>query len=415
MKLFSIFVTLFLVYSYTQAEYWRTHAIDKKAVIIVPVADASLQMLQELDRSKPAKELYHAMPLATEPNYACYRTHQFLLNEIVTIKRVVGDEVECALETFFYTDDHGVMRNSFWTLKEHVMPLKQWFSRNTFKSLPRPYCQPNYTLCQDENVLSLCWPWYDKYTRQTYSAGTRFVRAQERDTLERYALIIPDFKRWKTHIRYVPKKYAYTSTIKTPEQCRQQFVALLKSWVYKAPGIMGYVWGGISLVDFYAHDTVEHRSGVLFGKKCTYWKRPDRGKRPFTGCECSALILRAAQICAMPYFYRNTATLARYLRPLCKTEKLEEGDLIWYQGHVQIVSDIQNNKLIESVGYQTGFGKLHEIELLRVFKNVQNYAQLLDAYFKRKQLGRLTCQGKILRIIPPITVFKLKSIWDIKL
>ena len=415
MKLTGIVVTIFLFSGYMQASYWRTHALDKKAVITVPVADACLHMLQTLDRSKPAKKLYHLLPLATEPNYACYRTHQFLFNEIVTIKRIIGDEVECTLDTFFYKDDNGIMRNSFWTLKEYIMPLKQWFLHNDFSTLPGPYCERNYRLCQDTTLLTLCWPWYNTNTQYTYSAGTRFVRVQYKDTQSRYAIILPDFKRMKTHIAYVPKSHAYISSAKTPEQCRQQFVLLLKQWVYKSPGIISYVWGGTSLVDFYEHDSIKHVAGSCFGRACAYWKRPDTGQRPFTGCECSALVLRAAQICAMPYFYRNTATLAQYLHTLQKTEKLEEGDLIWYQGHVQIVSDIKNNKLIESVGYQSGFGKLHEIELSRVFKNIENYNQLLDAYFKQKQLERLTRQGTVLRVVSAIKIFKLKSIWKIKL
>jgi hypothetical protein len=410
--IYCLFLLLFFVYN-SNAHYWNNKNIKGKAVVSVPVTDAATRPLKTLSATKTVHQLYKELPLASYNLNDCYRTHQFLFNEIVTIKRQTRDEVECSLDNFFYIDDNGRSCNSFWTLKKNIMPLSVWKHKKGLDCIPAPYCAEKRDICSHKGCVTLSWPWYDPITQQSYSAGTRFVRQKAQDTQTRYAVTIPDFKKYGTKVGYVPKEYAILAFAKTPQDSLAFFVKLLKKWAHNPTGVMGYVWGGCSFIKSYQDTTFALVPDTSTDKKIKVWQRSEDSERPFTGCECSALVLRVAQLCGMPYFYRNTATLSKYLRPLEKHEKLEEGDLIWYSGHVQIVSDLTYNKLIESVGYQSGYGKLHEISLHKVFQGIKTYRDLIDAYHNKKQLKRIDSKNKPIRTITDMTLFKMRSIWPV--
>src|SRR5690606_17679975 len=103
-----------------------------------------------------------------------------------------------------------------------------------------------------------------------------------------------------------------------------------------------------------------------------------------SGFDCSGVIARATQICGIPYFCKNTATIPHCLKPLQKEQELHNGDLILIRGHVMIVFDVAKNLLIEARGYTHGYGKLQEIPINQVFEGIQTYKDLTDAYFGRK-------------------------------
>lgn len=413
MKRFLVFSVL-VVANWLNGSYWQSDNIQDKAVIIVPVADATTRPLQPLDEQKSALELYNLLPIAPGAQLrSCYRAHQFLFNETVTIKRIQELEVECEVDNFFYIDEDGKVRNSFWTLKRNIMPLSLLVKEQKIAAVPAPYCAQNNTICSHAGLLALAWPWYDPVTQQTYSAGTRFVRTPEKDTSSRYAVAILDYATLTVKIGYVPKKYSIIEFAKTKEQNRKKFVSLLKQWAANPAGIFAYVWGGCSFIKSYKNNNFSLINDIRFGRLVDFWQRPDDNERPFTGCECSALILRVAQLCGMPYFYRNTATIVKYLKPLAQDERIEEGDIIWYKGHVQIVSDLRRNKLIESVGYQSGYGKTHEIELAKVFEGIKTYRDLIQVHFTKKTIKRIDKNRKPMRTIRELKILKLSSIWHI--
>src|SRR5205814_4688733 len=109
---------------------------------------------------------------------------------------------------------------------------------------------------------------------------------------------------------------------------------------------------------------------------------------PKNGFDCSGVILRAAQIAGIPYFCKNTTTIAQCLTPLKSEQQLREGDLILIKGHVMIVSDITKNLLIEARSYGHGYGKLHEISIDQVFEGIETYKDLCDAYYEKKVVKR---------------------------
>ena len=114
----------------------------------------------------------------------------------------------------------------------------------------------------------------------------------------------------------------------------------------------------------------------------------------------------------IPYFLKNTTTLERVLKPLTPEETLREGDLIKITGHVMVVADLENNTLIEARGYQDGYGKVHEIALPLVFKGINSYQDLLDAYYAKKTLIRLNSDGKESQIFPTFNLLRLESAWQ---
>ena len=105
------------------------------------------------------------------------------------------------------------------------------------------------------------------------------------------------------------------------------------------------------------------------------------------------MIARAAQMCEIPYFCKNTTTIERCLTPLSKDNKPIPGDIIWIPGHVMVIADLANNTLIEARGYKHGYGKVHEIPLNEEFKGINTYHDLINAYHNNKAIIRLDRNG----------------------
>ena len=99
------------------------------------------------------------------------------------------------------------------------------------------------------------------------------------------------------------------------------------------------------------------------------------------------------------------------MRLLKKGEALEEGDLIWYNGHVMIVSDIKKNRLLRHAGYESGWGKVHEIALDKVFNRKGMVSSLHPITIVLFCDGSLTEASRIAQSIS-LKIYKLKSIWE---
>ncbi len=77
------------------------------------------------------------------------------------------------------------------------------------------------------------------------------------------------------------------------------------------------------------------------GARVSVYERTECTQHPMSGFDCAGIISRAAQMCGIPYYFKNTYTLAHYLKSLSIDTHLQEGDLIWIPGHVMIVSDLK--------------------------------------------------------------------------
>ena len=126
-----------------------------------------------------------------------------------------------------------------------------------------------------------------------------------------------------------------------------------------------------------------------------------------TGLDCSGLVLRACQTIGIPYFYKNSSTLAHELPEIKVHERILPGDLIWLAGHVIIIADPQSGLCIEARDYGHGYGKVQQIHINQLFYETANIDQLKHAYHKGKSLTRIDKKGakhgnyhiKILKLI----------------
>ena len=177
----------------------------------------------------------------------------------------------------------------------------------------------------------------------------------------------------------------------SPSARRQQFVALVRSWAHQANGFIPYVWGGCS----FTHTSWPHTfDEIETDNNQSYFALKNYLHTPKPGLDCSGLVYRAAQLVGIPYFCKNTFTIEHTLTRLQPGQQLREGDLIVVPGHVMIVSDIANNLLVEARSYHHGHGKVHEIELGKVFKDITSYTDLAAAYSSKAPLYRIDSNGK---------------------
>jgi len=206
----------------------------------------------------------------------------------------------------------------------------------------------------------------------------------------------------------IPKNLVCRSSdLQTNKDRRALFVQLLKKWAHPGNGFIPYVWGGCSFVNIYTTDFKKHE----LNNNLSYYARDEIKSCPKNGCDCSGLIARVAQACGIPYFFKNTTTMVTKLEALQKTDILQDGDLMWMPGHVLAVASVKDNTIIEARSYGSGFGKIHELPLNQVFKNINSYDDLLRSYFANKPLGLLNKDKEVKSTLTSYKLLKLASVW----
>ncbi len=384
----------------------------RQALVKVSLADTASKPLATYKGMSVAAQ-YNNFPWAPDKGFSsCPRMHQLKFNEVVTITSDPAlDEVECTAFNFYYRDNRNKQQRTFWTLKKNLILLSDLKKRVPLPHIPPPVSMYKAPADYNKDVLTLIEPWYYEKTKKWYAAGTRFARYRNEDTQETYAVYLIDTDRLKQERVSIPKSRALVSYPRGKQNTVALFLRLLRRWAHPGKGIIPYVYGGCGYMKRYKDGGFSRAHGRKRGYQVAFWQRTGIGERPCAGFDCSELILCAAQICGMPYYCKNTRTLMERLRPLAKGEALEEGDLVWYEGHVMIVSDLKKNLLIEAVGYEVGYGKVHEIEVKRVIRGIRNFNGLVRAHHTRHSLMRLDSKGRPSRRIRRLKILKLKSLW----
>ncbi len=411
-----------------------------KAVVMVPVCDAVKNPLLSPSRTNFVTH-YTKIPFSPDspPAFVC-RLYQLKKNEQVNVIALTDKEAYCDTDSFYYYRGSRKSRCTFWIQKKCITPLDLLTSKNLH--VPPATDLASRPELYNKDVLTLTMPWYDGITKATYSVGTRFLRSEKEDTRTHYAVYIVT-KNLIEKISFVPKEVARVDYPRDYEQARIAFLDLLRAWVHgkqeheqekevlkpqrtnlnistkkksskksSAQEIIPYVHGGCSFSGkspaqgFYLSRRVQN------GKKLLYWQRLGEYEAPLDGFDCSNLVLSAAQIVGMPYYFKNTHALLRGLKDLKKEQSLQEGDLVWYSGHVLVVSDLKKNLLIEASGYENGHGRLHETSVNKVFKDIKDFPALINAYHSRKKVYRLTKTGRCRPEELRIRLLSLRSLWD---
>lgn len=384
------------------------------AITAVPVAELVGDPVQKSTLETPIEQTYLTMPLdlpfgekKPDPFPLCPRVHQLLLHERITVIEERGEEVRLVIPNlFFILATQQTPHCSYWTLKKNILPLAL-LSQEQQEKIPAAisFAEKRITV---PNSLALIYPVTDTITEQTFSAGTRFIYETEVQDKHYYHAYAYDGRDMTIKPILLPKKYCMPPAAEGNEQKIKQFVALLRAWAHLKHGAISYVWGGRSF-------TTKKNSAQIRTITANGWNYKIAEQHPGakSGFDCSSLVATAAQLCTIPYFYKNSTTAAALLAPLQPNEALTEGDIIVTikPNHVMIVSDLKKNKLIEARTIAHGYGTVHEIPLHEEFQNIRSYQDLIHAYHNHIPLKRLRKDGSAIATIPQFHLLKLASVW----
>ncbi len=388
--------------------------VPYKAVVIAPIADLVGAPIQTFFPNSTPVQAYNDLVVCGGTPAAhshCPRLHQLLFNEMVTVVAEQEDEVRVKISSCFYVaKDNPTPRNAYWMLKKNIIPVaeleKYHVNINHFPA-PVTFEDPNSLI--NEQIVTLALPWHDARTNQIFSAGTRFVRAREHN----------DSHSGITVHAFDPGAMAFTTTIPSslliatpPESMSEKtklFVQVLKAWANPENGFIPYVLGGSSFTITTNKPALE-KHGTWQDADCSYYEIQDFNYAPKPGFDCSNLITRAAQLAGIPFFFKNSLTIATYLKPLQPNQKLEVGDIFWKKGHVIVVSDTEKNTVIEARGYTNGSGRVQEIELNKVFQNVSTCDDLVAAWRNNQIVERLGDDGTVIDSISDYKLLSLRGV-----
>ena len=369
----------------------------QKGLVVSPVADLAGQPLG-------SRHTYQQLPWAARGSdyAACPRVHQLLFHETVEILEKCGDEIKVRVPNLFYqTMKSNNPQTDYWTLVDNIRGF-DGIAKKEQNKIPTPIRCNNFQAAKQQ-ITTLIAPYYDRKTKMTLSAGSRFVCAKRSKRKARVLVYRFNPKHGVHDIISIPQKLLYRSKQTKPDLQRAEFVQILRSWAHTA-GTIPYVWGGCSFTETHAANTfhaVPKQNGGY------YTRKGDQKRNPKTGLDCTGIIARAAQIVGLPYFLKNSYTIAHNL-PLLRPDKhLQPGDIIWLPGHVIVISDTKNNLVVEAHAYDSGYGRVHELPISRIFKDIKTFKDLEIAFRKQIPLGRLDSKGEVFARYP---IFKLLRI-----
>lgn len=394
--------------------FFSTMALGRKGIVIVPIADLAGQPIHTYYAYQPVEAAYHKLPWAHyRGDYAsCPRIHQLLYHEIVDIIGTRKNEILIRIPNVFYqTMTDARPQLYYWTLEKNIIPLTSLYKKGLISThLPTPI---NFNTPSTSSLLptvSLLEPFTVPAFNMTFSAGTRFVKAKEQPHEDKVMVYCLHPITHKMTTLAISNSLLYCSNDKPMAERITDFLAILRRWTQPEHGIIPYVWGGCSFTDRHTKNEFSVEKAVIQGKKLGYYIRPTT-QVPKTGYDCSSIIVRAAQIVGLPYYYKNTYTIAQQLPALGLQESLKEGDLIWIRGHVLVAANLKQNTVIEASAYDYGYGEVHEIPLGKVFKDVNTFADLHHRYRYKKPIERLHRNGTVLDTYKEMKLLKFASQW----
>ena len=303
----------------------HTHLIRNseyiQGLVTVPVADLIGNSINNNHNN-----IFFKLPLAGVGINDCTRLHQALFHEIITIIEKQGKLIKIKIPNMFYESLNGEKQDQYWTLSTNITPLTEIADEHK-KSLPDPISYQKTDNFENSNnsIATLIHPWCNPKTSLTYSAGTRFklIDNSKHKFNDLITILLFNANTKKIEPTVIPKKYLFITLNHTINKKIKYFIKLLKIWT-KQSTIIPYVWGGSSYTKRYKEKSFQ----ITQKKNATYYDRPKIKDNPKTGFDCSGLIARAAQIVGIPFYYKNTSTMANNLQELSKDDSIENGDII---------------------------------------------------------------------------------------
>lgn len=346
-----------------------------KAVIIHPIVDMSEKFPPSINP-----------PASPEMGY-CARDHQGLYNEIITVQEEHGEYAKVRYDDVRYASTGD---NSFWIFKGSIRPLAHIKRAHIKAHIPNMKYGARPTIV-------LTYPWH------TFSLGTRFNHVPERDSCDSYGVTWIDHTRKKIRYGTVPRSNAKLETKHSPAVQRKIFIHSIRNLLNRVSRegndvVIPYVWGGSSFLQPYKKDTFYLENAV--------WKRTEH-TTPYAGYDCSELIMRMAKMAGMDFPWKRSTVMQEVLKKLTPTDTLEEGDIIWTEGHVMIVGNLTTNEVYESRGYGGGYGEVHRIPLHELFDGVYTFDQLRDRHHRKETVTYKKKDGGLYKEAYPVQLLKL--------
>ncbi len=392
------------------------NAREEFAVVVTPILDLGDSPSLTIQSSGKAYDKFALDGGKKNPLTGCPRMHQLIYHEIVKIQKKRGDLYEINVPNMFYVTPQSVTpRSDSLVKKQHFITFTELKRKKVdITKFPDPVSYDKKNESYDASNVTLCMPYTEPHTKMTFSAGTRFKKVEKDDEEqnEKISVYVFDKNVFSFITAEIPRNKLMLKPLRTVQDKIKAFVQLVRSWASLDSGFIPYVWGGST----FTHVSNGSFTEVLATQEKTptsFFELSDFPYYPRPGFDCSGLILRAAQICQIPYFFKNSTTIAQYLNEL-KNDSLQDGDLIVIPRHVMLVSSVKNNLLVEARSYTHGYGKVQELPLKKVFQGINTYDDLIKAYRNERSIFRLNSDNVIAEIIPQIKLVKIASTWDQK-
>lgn len=323
---------------------------------------------------------------ATRTPVSCPRINQALFNEVFEIEQTQGQATALIIPWARYGyDAHGKAQARYWVSNNDIIHLSEICIPHFHNALP----------LFNNNAITLKKPL--AINGVTYSVGTQFVRTFN-DTPDTFSIKYIDSSAKNIQYCAIPRSAVLEASARPS---RKEFVRVLTEFIKDTqsqnPNVIPYVWGGSSFLRPYSSNYTEDAQG---------FHRTETETVPLAGYDCSNLALRFAHMTNIPYYFKTTAALEKYGKKLTKHDTLQEGDLIWLQGHVAIITDLTHTLITESSGYENSVGKIRIVKLSEFLKNINTWDDLLKAYRNNTIVVRLDGQGNDYKE-SPVKIFKL--------
>lgn len=332
------------------------------------------------------------------------RLSQLLFNEVVLVNKEDKEYAYVTISHWFYIPHNDTKKvTEYWIKKDTLTPMYRLKPETKDYIPPALSYKTKELFCKD--IATLKYPF--KIGQNLYSAGTRFKIDTSSDK-KNFTVKVYDQKTNTFSSVHIPACYLQIKKLQSHQEKRDLFVSLLKEWTSHIDSFYPYVLGGASLTYQHPlHEKIITKSFTIDNIHKQLFYRPLHHTSLPMGIDCSHLIVRAAHIAQIPLFARNTTTLLKTTTPLSRNSMPQNGDFLVSKGHCCIISDIDNQLLIEARGYGAGYGKVHEILLSETFKNVQTYKDLFKNYRKKEPLLRIDKEGKETQTITDFAIISL--------
>ncbi|CAN5136452.1 hypothetical protein BH09DEP1_BH09DEP1_8170 [soil metagenome] len=341
----------------------------------------------EMNSNCPAPQ---NLPLSPETK-SCPRAHQGLYNELVACQECTDEHVKITFPhvIYGYDPENSVIKNSFWASKKDLTPLNE-LNANLKSHIPHADYAHTPTIV-------LIYPW------KNFSLGTRFTHVPSHDNCHSYAIAKIDYNQQSIALDFVPHENAIIEIRQSTQERKKLFASLINNLIDRVTAsgkanIIPYVWGGSSFIEPYTDGNFYQSAGA--------WHR-DCTNNPYSGYDCSELVMRIAQIAGIDFPWKTSTAIQRALTEICPEDSIQNGDLIWVPGHVMIISNSEKNELIEARGYSSGYGCVHRITLDECFADITTYDDLRTHFKNGTPIQFKDRNGNVLEKKHPVQILKL--------